>query len=96
MSTPAVDPSELSLDCPVCGRNIYDYRAGQWVAETRILKFVGGRVLLKCKGCRHDVPVPWLQVVTPRGTTAAQEEGPRVEARSPGVRSAVRVARAWG
>lgn len=80
-----VDPTALALDCPTCGNAIYSQRAGQWVAETRIVKFVGGRVLLKCTKCRSDVPVPWLSIV-------ASPPPARADRASRGVRTVVHVA----
>lgn len=61
----SVDPSSLSAQC-VCGHELWDYRKGQWVLSTRVVKLnPNGSIEAKCPECRQDVPVLFLQIREP-------------------------------
>lgn len=53
-----LDGGRQFLKCPVCGRPLLIDDGKKWKLKTRIVIFLNGKTLAKCKYCRHDSEVP--------------------------------------
>lgn len=47
-----------TFKCPVCGRPLIVDDGEKWKLKTRIVIFLKGETLAKCKYCRNDIKVP--------------------------------------
>jgi len=47
-----------SFKCPLCGRPLIIDDGKKWKLKTRIVIFLKGKTLAKCKYCKNDVEVP--------------------------------------
>ena len=53
-----MDNGRQILKCPVCGRPLITDDGDKWKLKTRIVIFLEGKTLAKCKYCRNDIEVP--------------------------------------